>query len=249
MTLALVAVADRARAQVNVEVLRRRALSKPQFLSADASFVGRAGNVESGGFALNGSAGLRRGRHLHFVQGSAEYVEFGGKSTVARIYGHSRYGYALLDWLVLETYGQLQGDRFQKLRARSLAGAGPRFLVVGSPNFDLNVGTSLMIEREQFDVDPHGTFPWLRVGFRWASVLSAALRLDNRTELAGALYVQPRVSDFADTRMLVDVGLQFRVTQVLVARVTGVLRYLSAPPPGVQEADLEVRSALGVLFD
>jgi hypothetical protein len=237
-----------AHGQVNIEVVRGRVLAQDAFASIEAGFTGRLGNVQSGAFTGTVFGGLHRGRHYVLGQATGDYAEFFGAPTVARAFGHGRYNYAFTDVVLGEAFAQVQSDLFQRLRARSLFGFGPRFALLRDDPVALNLGTSLFFEEERLIIDPGSSFPEKRRAARVSTYASAIYRMSPTADLATTVYAQPRVDDAGDIRVLSETSLSVRVTPILVARISATLRYQSRPPPGVVPEDFDTRTSLGVTF-
>ena len=127
--LPAVLVTRPARAQVNVETLRKDLREAPAVASLEGSFTGRTGNVEAvvAGAAATGAA--RFGLSRLYLSTSADYTRFAHVTRVSKSFLHLRYNYALRSWLFAEVFAQQQHDKFQRLLFRELAGTGPRFLI------------------------------------------------------------------------------------------------------------------------
>ena len=69
---------------------------------------------------------FRRTPHYTFATGTIRYGTQEGDPYRDRAFGHLRYNYHLLSWLVAETFTQLQRDHFAQLQLRVLAGGGLR---------------------------------------------------------------------------------------------------------------------------
>ena len=237
-----------AAGQVNIEVVRRRVEDKPFLATIEASFTGRMGNIRNSVFSASALAGFNASAHRGFVQGTLDYWENAGVPTVARAFVHGRYNYKLGPIVFADLFGQVQSDRFQRLTYRALFGLGPRFVLFDDDDFDVNLGTSYMFEHEELNVPAGFTFPAVREANRWNNYLSVGYRVGELTEMVATLYVQPRLDDFGDNRMLGEASLLLKVTKVVVARMGVLYRFQSRPPPLVVETDLEVRNSLGLSF-
>src|SRR6201999_4125061 len=111
--------------------------------------------------------------------------------------------YKLNSWLYAETFGQVQQDRFQRLRLRNIEGVGPRFAIRESKALDLYYGTSYMFEYEALSPQkPMQPPPAGTIAHRWSNYISFMINIDSRTRFTSVLYVQPRFDDFSDVRVL-----------------------------------------------
>lgn len=141
---------------------------------------------------------------------------------------------------------QASADGFQ--RERALAGSGLRTRLIDGRT-TLDAGTGAMLEREVLDADrvtddhPVKTRTW-----RMANLLVATRELTETVRLIGVAYIQPELSEFDDTRLLVDSSVQIALTEQVSFTIRGEWRRDSRPPGGRDASDLVLRSGVTVSF-
>jgi hypothetical protein len=245
MTLALPSV---AKAQVNVEQLRGDLARVPAKAQLEGSFTARAGNVESvvAGAAAIGAA--RVGRHGFFGSSHIDYARFNRATTLSKSFVHLRYEHRLVDWLYPEGFVQQQQDKFQRLQLRELVGIGLRFILADSDDVRIAYGTSSMFEYERISVPERALDDPESVALRASNYLTATWLMDSRTRLLGTVYIQPRIAEPDDVRLLFESALSTRLGQRFEVTVLVTLRYDSAPPTLVKAIDAEVKNALVLRF-
>ena len=241
---ALVLASADARAQVNVEVLRKRIKAKGASFILEGTFDGHTGNTS--GLTADGliGGGFATGPHLAFAFASADYSKLNGALGVDKSFAHARYDVEILPWAWWEAFVQAQSDYFQLLGIRNLFGTGPRFGLFEDRNAGLHVGVAYMLERDAYDLAV-GT-PLTRTPFysRWSSYLTLHATLNDGIDVVTTTYVQPRVLDPGDVRVESESGFVFKVTKVFSTGITLTAHYDSNPIPGVLRTDTELKNVL-----
>jgi len=131
--------------------------------------------------------------------------------------------------------------------------ARPRTAGIGSiaaagSTIDLFFGAAYMLERDVIDVEPGAREPRNEVYSRWNAYVTAHWKLDTRVSFATTMYVQPRVDDVSNTRLLSETLFYFKVTKVLSAALSATVRYDSEPPTAVKTTDIELKNSLSLAF-
>jgi hypothetical protein len=243
--------APSARAQVNTENLRKRVKVTGYTLLLEGSLTGDTGNTE--GITAGGGVGAGWAHHPHLVFGyaRADYAKYAGVTSVNKSFAHARYNYEFIDWAWAELFAQAQSDQFQRMKLRSLFGAGPRFRLAhadAGKGFDVFYGTAYMLERDVISVAPGAGDANVQVWHRWSNYLTAQWELDERVILATSIYVQPVFDDFPNVRVLDETLFTFKVTKLLAASIAGAVHYDSTPPTAVKTTDLEIKNSLTLTF-
>jgi hypothetical protein len=245
LLFALVAAcyASPARAQVNVESVRKQLDTKEFDTRLRFSLAGYAGNTQ--GIVLGTSAlfGFHEGRHLGFATASADYAKFAGVVSVNKSFLHLRHNYELYDFMWWEEFGQLETDKFRRIQLRAVVGTGPRFKIWQSKQWmDLFAGFSYMLEHTSVDPSTEATEP--ATVHRLNTYVAFTGRPDERIVLSTILYYQPRFDQWNDAHLLNVFSVEFKVTELLQSRFDATTRYESKTPTGVKHGDLELKSSL-----
>ncbi|MEM0962976.1 MAG: DUF481 domain-containing protein [Bacteroidota bacterium] len=241
----LAAFATDAFAQVNTERMRRRLGDDGAAISLDASAAFADGNADFVLIGLGGRADVQRGRNLAFVIGQLDLSQTGGNAFQDRQFAHARFNRDLSGWLVAEAFAQVERNRQQRLDARTLVGAGLRAEIIDTDTTGVAVGLTPMIENEVLD-DVLGVDPETRV--RVSTYLSGRLALSSNTSLTTTTYVQPRVNDVDDTRILSQLSLSVALTRFVRLRVSANVRHDTRPPAGVEMTDIIVENGLTLVI-
>jgi uncharacterized protein DUF481 len=247
--LSMMLIAPTARAQVNVESLRKQLTEQGVHGRLGGSITTYNGNTI--GTELGGSAllGYRAGPELVYITTNANYANLGGEVQVANAFLHFRYNHALEDWVALEAFTQGESDRFRRLRLRTLAGVGLRFKIAESEAAALFYGVSYMYEHTSLGASVADKPVRPADVHRMNNYAALLVVLEpGRAALSNTLYCQPRFDDFGDLRLLDILSLDVTVTGVITASMQATLRYESPVPETLKPADLTVKNTLGVTF-
>ena len=109
-------------------------------------------------------------------------------------------------------------------------------------------GTTPMYEYETLTDDDAGRSPATTSTVRWSNYVNARLRITESVQFAGTVYVQPRVDEVDDVRVLHQAALGVDVTKYVRLTAELDLRYDSRPPDTVESLDLALRNGLKVSF-
>ncbi|WP_412067225.1 DUF481 domain-containing protein [Rubrivirga sp. IMCC43871] len=233
-------IAVPATAQVNTERMRRQLGDDVLYLAIDASAAVARGNANFLQIGLGGRADIRAFEDdLAFVVGRLDLAQSDGASFVDRSFVHARYNTDLAPRLVWETFVQVERNGPQRLRARTLLGAGLRYEVVDRDSVGLAAGLLPMFEREVLDAalgEPTSVV-------RASSYVSARLRFRNAA-LSTTTYIQPQIGVPDDYRVLTQAAVEVSVTKWVRIRVRADLRYDSRPPIGVEPTDFRIENGL-----
>ena len=236
-----------ADAQVNVEPLRQQVTARKFGARISASTDAYAGNTQGVIFGSSVLAGGRTERNFGYLDLSGDYSKLGGLVSVAKWFAHLRHNFQMSPDTWWEEYAQIESDRFRRVQLRELLGTGPRFAITHGDVFELFFGTSYMVEHtelESGDRDPRGqgTFE------RWSNYVAVTFKPDARILLSSVNYIQPRIDQFSDYKVLSVSSAAFTITKHLQSHVDATARYESVVPSDVRPTDLELKSSLEVVF-
>lgn len=223
-TLVLGLLASRAAvaAPLNIESIRRDVAGTGSAIHVDGNFGSTFGNVFSIDAGTAITLAQRVGRHFALAAASWNFstralykdgarladVRHPSNRTTHRAHAHFRYGYDLTPVLALEGFAQYQGDEIRLLQLRLLVGGGLRFTVIKTPRGGLQIGTSYFAEWETL----HGSEQPFVAWHRWSSYIAAHAQSES-VSFSATAYVQPRLDDFSDLRLIADAELEFSITQ------------------------------------
>lgn len=235
-------------AQVNAERLRASVSAEGPFLRLDGSVGWMRGNVDFLEVSTNVFTGLNQGKHHFLAHMAASYAEFGGESYLGRAFAHLRW---TADWherVASEIFVQNQYDRILFLRARAVAGAGPRVTLFTHEAFTAHAATGYMFEREVFqrsvipEDEPH---PRRTTNHRWTNYLTFTVKADDMLSFTNTIYVQPRFDDFSDYRVAEEAAFTLTHESSLSITLGLRVRFDSRPPQALSRTDVSLFTTLG----
>lgn len=178
------------------------------------------------------------------VQANGELGYQAGTRFKESLYGHVRLVHMFWQGLGFEILAQVQSNPFQRLQFRSLGGGGLRYDLVRRARLTSWVGAALLGEWEQ--VETSARTSTARASF---VVALTARSDDGRLNVLWSNFVQPRVDDWADIRLLHSLDGSVQVWGPLLAALTGTVAYDSRPPATVQRLDTRIETSLRLKFE
>jgi hypothetical protein len=236
-----------AQAQVNVEPFREQLTDEGFAGRLRASAASYAGNTRGVVFGSAGIAGVREGRYFAYLVLTGDYTRLNGEVSVAKWFAHARHDYRLAKAFWWEQYAQLESDRFRRVRVRALAGTGPRWNVFDSPTLRCFYGISFMYEHTDLETNESGG-RGEGGAVRLSNYATVTLRAQDRILLSVVTYAQPRIDRPDDVVVLSVSSADFTITPLLHSRLDATVRYDSVTPADVHAADVELKSALELVF-
>jgi len=244
VVVALLAWGAPVAAQVNTESFRGSGVQDGVSGSVELSFANRTGNTD----LLEGGAGVRvgwrGGPRMVLVVGDLSVGKVRDGTTINRGFLHLRGGRDLNARVMAEGFVPHEYDKFARLSARTLVGAGPRLTLHRSKGFTAHLGLSLMAERERLDVPAGGPDPRTETVARASTYLALLAAPAERVGLVNTVYVQPRLGEPDDLRVLEEAALKVGVAGPVSLKVSVTVRYDGAPPVGVKPLDTDVSNRL-----
>tara|TARA_Y100000588_G_scaffold358478_1_gene416662 strand:+ start:156 stop:1001 length:846 start_codon:yes stop_codon:yes gene_type:complete len=248
-TLALVVLLSLpAVGQVNIETVRSRADSVGTKGVLEFGLTFRTGNVDL--FEFGPSFRLdrlsARSRQLVILNGDLGWE--GGERFTNSALGHLRHeirtGHARF---APEAYAQLNYDLSRRLKMRMLGGLGVR---VGfrRPGIRQFFGLSYMFEHERNDLVPGDLHRRTTSTHRTSVYVSILTRESADFTYAGVIYLQPRLPNFDDLRILITSRVGVAVTERVDVVTTMRFRFDARPPVDVGRTDFRLISGLSIDF-
>lgn len=121
---------------------------------------------------------------------------------------HIRYNFKVNDWLRWEAFGQYQDNAVTQIDHRILLGTGPRFKLVDRKSFRMYLASLMMFENEKEITKP----AVIHNDIRNSSYLSFTWLPASNLELVSTSYLQPKMDQFSDNRILNQVSFKVKAT-------------------------------------
>lgn len=235
-------------AQVNTERLRRDSLPPGLSASLDGAVSLHTGNVDFTLVELAGRVDLAGRSGTTFLVGRGDLGFQGGERFTRSGMLHLRRVRPLSTRLAAEAFGQVDHDRSRLLSFRGLLGGGARILVLGRQGVAVHTGIGYMFEHERLDLPADAVHPARTSNHRLTTYTTARLAVGSSGAASLTVYVQPRLDEIDDVRVLGDARLSAGLTDRMSLTMSFDLRYDSRPPDTVSRLDSTLRTGLGVTF-
>jgi len=231
-------------AQVDVEALRR---DDPP-LGMSGTFGGdlalRTGNVELIQLGLNARLYSVTESATRLIVGNGGLGLLSGNRFSSSGLLHYRQTYAYNESFSPEWYGQLNYDRPQLLNFRAVTGGGARTSFASGEWGQFGMGGAIMVEHERLNLPDTAVHDDQTTAVRGSYFLTLRVVPNDNLVITSTTYLQPRVRDFNDIRMLANLRVATSVTDELDLTVSFDLRYDSKPPDGISALDTRLRTGV-----
>jgi hypothetical protein len=189
--------------------------------------------------------GYRAAAHAVRVYAGGELLRGSGSDVLKNGYAHLRYNHALGPRWRTFHFVQLQSNQNLLLERRLLVGSGIRARARSGERATLDLGTGLMLEDERLDASRLSPTDEARTRTaRVSNLLVFSLRIREGVRLVEVAYLQPRLSDPGDLRLLNDLALLVALARRANLTVTAEWRHDSRPPAGIEAHDLRLSTGL-----
>ena len=206
----------------------------------------RTGNVSYLFLSAGPVARYRDGDHLLIGIVTAEHRTSRGTKLLSRLFEHLRYRYSITDMVLGEVYAQHEYDAVKRLELRTLVGAGPRLQMIQADCAGLGIGLSYMLEYERLRDDSAADAGATDFQHRMSSYLTGHYELADRIQALQTVYVQPRLTDGGDTRILSDSRLVIQASKSVSFSTSFAVSYDRAPPANIEKVDTAMISSLTI---
>jgi len=226
------------------------ALAKPPDTDKITGRVGtklewRTGNNPLFDIGGAGSIVVRRGHLLGLALARGEYGTSGGLTLTKKSFEHVRARIELDDRWRWEVFAQHEYDQFRRLSLRALAGTGPAFQLVHTKVIDVLAGASYLYEYERLDTRPGTTDAGLRTtAHRGSGYVTGHEDIGGGAAIIETVYVQPRLDDPADIRLLGELSLRSKLSSRIALENSFNIAYDRTPPDGIRRTDTQLQVAI-----
>ncbi len=155
---------------------------------------------------------------------------------------HLRYTNKLSKLIFFEGFSQSQYNTLTKIDNRWLTGAGVRFQLTDYDNALFYWGVMMMYEREKLN-SPEVTHHDVRM----SSYFSFALRPQETVSFISTTYIQPKINNWNDYRLLNENSMNLSITNKLKFSVWFNLSYDTNPPIEVPNLTYSLKN--GITYD
>lgn len=209
----------------------------------------RTGNTELLLIGGSATALYRHGPWLALGIARAEYAEGADEKISEKTFEHLRGRRDLNARWLWEAFAQHEYDAFRRLSVRALVGTGPAVRLVTRPRGKLLLGVAYLATYEQLDrragvIDAGDT----RFEHRLSTYLTGVYAIDPRLAATQTIYVQPRLDEPSDLRVLSETSLNVKVSTRLAFANRLVIARDASPPDEIRELDTALKVDLVLTF-
>jgi hypothetical protein len=263
---ALFATSDALANPINAEALRPKSAQEGLSVGADLTFAMRTGNVEFIDVSAGGIIQYQTHRprsewadtsddappvvdQTVFLNANVRYAQRAEDAFVNQGFVHARWTSMWLPRVGTEVFAQHSFNAFQLLQARTLGGVGVRLDMVETPSFKLWGGSGYMLEYNLITVPEGAPDDPEDLQNRWTNYFTVRARLfDGELLLQNTFYVQPRLTNFNDVRLLEVFEALAPITDRIALGVSFSLLHDSMPPTSVEPTDTTLSTTLKFSF-
>ncbi len=234
--------------QVNIETARASADTIGTSGRFEFGLTLRSGNVELVEFepAFRLDRSTNSSKQLVIVNGDIGWE--GGERFSNSGLVHLRHESSTRSRFRPEFFAQTNYDLARNLSFRSLGGGGLRTRVLEDGSSRLFLSISYLLEHERNDLVSGDIHPARTTNHRISFYASAATRNDDSVGCTAVVYVQPRLPEVDDPRVLVSTRLGVAVGKHVEIVTTVRFQYDAGPPEDVGRADLQLVSGFSFAF-
>lgn len=232
--------------QVNIEKYNRfdASLGVRGSLSFYAS--AKTGNTDNQQFGVDGRINYSSEKYHMFLIGQGEYGWNKGDEYSNNALLHFRYLREVKKYFEPEFFTQINYNKSRLLLFRSLAGVGLRLSIISDTASNFDFGTAYMYEYEKLDLPETFLHADKTYNHRWSNYISFSSIITKISRLSMVIYVQPKINDFSDIRILSENHFGVALTDRLSLSINFSLRYDSIPPDGINDLDTNSRVGLTI---
>lgn len=209
----------------------------------------REGNNPLFDIGGQGSVLVRRGRVLTLAIVRGGYGTSQGLTLTKKTFEHVRTRVFLSCVWRWEAFVQHEYDQFRRLSVRGIAGTGPALQILNTKDFGLLAGAAYMYEVERLD-EREGTSDAGEesTSNRVSTYLTGTQNVGEAISFAETIYVQPRITDAGDLRILGEASITSKITKRIAMSNAFILAYDRTPPDGIKTYDTQLRVSVLVTF-
>ena len=213
--------------------------------SVGASGQLSVGNVDQLAVSANAGVMMVGDKHIGLISANGARSVLNDALFVDNAFAHGRHVWTFHDpW---STFSFVQADRnsFRQLQMRNLVGVGLQRRLWGNDWTEGRAGTALMAEYQLLSEGAEDDDAGLHV--RNSTYLSIAVERERFT-VTSVSFVQPRVDDPSNVRLMEQFTLAVHMTERLDLVWSGTVEHDAHPPEGVETTDIKTKTGLAWSF-
>ena len=242
--LSCAAICKRTSAQiVNIESKRIQSDSIGWLGNIGSSFLFEKNAIEVINISANAHVEYKSKKSLYLFLVNYNLLKGDAQTLNNNLFLHLRYNYKINKWLRWELFGQVQENRITGIKQRWLVGSGPRVKLLGNDSVALYAATSVMYEYEE-----EQTVPVIyHRDVRSSSYISFDYKFLKNAELIATVFYQPLFNNFADFRILNEIGIKFKFVKHFSFSTNWYYLYDSRPAASTPKLNYSISN--GIEYD
>ncbi|RAP31647.1 hypothetical protein DID78_00670 [Candidatus Marinamargulisbacteria bacterium SCGC AG-343-D04] len=240
--LCLLLITSNSIAQVNTEAYRQDKKKLGLYHSLSLYFSSISGNSSFSSHKLNYRGDYIAQSYNSFFIYENQQRKTPSKTIANKGFSHLRLTksfHSRFDW---EFFLQNEFNDFTLLKNRNLLGLSIRKTALSFANHSFLVSSGLMLEEEDLSSGKTSR------SIRSTNYLIYKYSSPEKLKIIITSYVQPKLSEFANYRVLSDASVYYALTKHMYLTSGVNFRYNSEPPNNVKSYDLELNQGLSFLF-
>ncbi len=206
---------------------------------------GASGNTETKNYLASTRLQHYRQGLTRFLTMSYTYGESFEVASEEKSFMHARLIKELSRHWAFDLFAQAESDRFARLNLRALAGGGMRLdAMPDNQRVNLLFGAGVFYSHEDIDDESGATDAGESNFWRGNFYLVYKHKLAEHVNLSYTAYVQPRVDEVKDFRVLEQAGLVMKLNERLSLKIGINVAHDNRPPAGVTKTDTSYTSSL-----
>ncbi|HEY0255044.1 MAG TPA: DUF481 domain-containing protein [Kofleriaceae bacterium] len=203
------------------------------------------GNAPAFDAAGAASVVWKHDRFLSLAQVRGEYGTALHVENTKKTFEHLRERVTLSCLWRWEAFAQHEYDQFRRLSLRMLVGTGPALQILNEKEYALITGLSYMFEVEELDTREGVSDSGISyTEHRGNLYLTGREKLVENVAFVQTIYVQPRLDDFSNYRLLGDAALEVKLSKRFAITDGFLVDYDSRPPQQVRSWDTTLKVGL-----
>jgi hypothetical protein len=235
--------------QINAEKFRIAADSLGLSARVDVDLTLLAGNTDFVFLGTNARINYNRGVDYTFLVLNGGYGVNDGESFFSQAILHLRNVDAVSGFASIEEFIQYNNNKEILLLDRALIGSGLRLKLMENDELVMRLGPSIFFEHEVYDLDSLSTHERITNSFRLNLYYTSLFKIHESLSLLGIIYLQPKIDQFEDFRILFDSAVNINLGKGFDLMVKLEMRYDNIPADNVEKFDLITKLGLAMNFE
>lgn len=217
-----------------------------QGMSGDLELLmsGTSGNSDTSNASIDGQLNWVQERYINLLLFGYQYGKSNNVTSINKSFIHYRHIHRINETLDWEAFTQISQNEFTRLSYRGLLGGGVRFAIAKSDRHKgfLGVGGFYSKEKTEYRVGltDDGVVTVTRGNFYFLS----RYQVQPTIKWSNVIYYQPRLSEPADFRALLQSKLDFKINSSLNFRVSLDVAHDSQPSQTIEKTDITYSTGL-----